>query len=100
MAILNFSSTTNNTMAAALRAILAEVTPGQRPYSGDSYLPDHLAELARTALDEHEQADNAAHQHTHNALSAAAWHIAHGDAPQALARIRRAQSNFMEGGAA
>ena len=36
----------------------------------------------------------------HNALSAAAWHIAHGDAPQALARIRRAQSNFMQGGAA
>ncbi len=87
-------------MASALRAIMDELTPGNRPYSGDSYLPEHIYELARTALEDHDQADNAAHQHTHNALSAAAWHIAHGDAPQALARIRRAQSNFMEGGAA
>ena len=141
---LNFTS---NTMAAALRSILAEVTPGQRPYSGDSYLPQHIIDAARAALAsqdptetaaplntqvaqaldalrkantlhltganeaaidlerkarvilaglvETNAADTAAHQHTHNDLSTAAWHIARGEAPQALARIRRAQSNFM-----
>ncbi len=97
---LNFSATAGNSMAAALRCILSEIEPGERPYSADSYLPQHLAEMARKALDDHEQADNAAHQHIHNHLTSAAWHIARGEAPQALARIRRAQSNFMEGGAA
>ncbi|MCB8747700.1 hypothetical protein LHU53_12375 [Rhodoferax sp. U2-2l] len=41
------------------------------------------------------------HQHAHNALATAAWHIARGDAPQALTRLRRAQSHIlasMEGG--
>jgi hypothetical protein len=35
------------------------------------------------------------HQHAHNALSTAAWHIARGDAPQALVRLRRAQSHIL-----
>ena len=88
------------TIEAALRAILAEVTPGQRPYSGDSYLPDHLIEAARAALD---GGNLAARQHAHNALSTAAWHVARNEAPQALARLRRAHSHItasMEGGAA
>jgi hypothetical protein len=38
------------TLEAVLLAILAEVTPGQRPYSCDSYLPDHLIEAAQAAL--------------------------------------------------
>jgi len=84
---------------AALRSILNEVTPGERPYSGDSYLPAHLVEAAQAAID----GDNlAAHQHAYNALSTAAWHIARGEAPQALARLRRAQSHItasMEGAA-
>ena len=143
------------TLADTLRAILAEVTPDTRPYSGDSYLPDHLIDAARLALAQHEQQDtasqqqtevaqalealrraNAMHltgsteaaidlerkarlilvgllqangvdtasqQHAHNALSTAAWHIARGEAPQALARLRRAQSHIkasMEGAAA
>lgn len=91
MANVNFSLAT----AAALRAILAEVTPGNRPYSGDSYLPEHLVEFARTALEEHDDADTAAHQHAHNSLSMAQWHITHGQAPQALARLRRAQTHVM-----
>ena len=91
------------TLADTLRAILAEVTPGTRPYSGDSYLPDHLIDAARLALATHDQADTAAQQHAHNALSTACWHIARGEAPQALARLRRAQSHIttsMEGAAA
>ena len=88
------------TLETVLRAILAEVTPGQRPYSGDSYLPDHLIEAAQTALT---GTDQAACQHAFNAMSTAAWHCARGEAPQALARMRRAQSHIlasMEGGAA
>lgn len=85
---------TPGTIASALRAILAEVTPGQRPYSGDSYLPSHLIEAAQAALSGNDQA---AHQHAHNALSTAAWHIARGDGPQALSRLRRAQSHIMAG---
>ncbi len=80
------------TTEAALRAILAEVTPGQRPYSADSYLPTHLVQAAQAALDGNSQE---ARQHAHNALSTAAWHIARGEAPQALARLRRAQSHIM-----
>ena len=86
---------TGNPTAAALRAILAEVTPGNRPYSGDSYLPDHLVDAARLALAHHDEQDLAAQQHAHNALSTAAWHVARGEAPQALARIRRARSHIM-----
>jgi hypothetical protein len=77
---------------AALRNILAEVTPGQRPHSGDSYLPDHLVEAAQVAL---AGTDQAARQHAHNALSTAAWHIARGEAPLALTRLRRAQSHIL-----
>lgn len=87
------------TTEAALRAILAEVTPGQRPYSGDSYLPAHLIESAQAALD---GIDLDARQHAFNALSTAAWHVSRGEAPQALARLRRAQSHIrhsMEGAA-
>ena len=80
------------TTEVALRAILFEVTPGTRPYSVDSYLPAHLVQAAQTALD---GTDLAASQHAHNALSTAAWHIARGEAPQALARMRRAQSHIM-----
>ncbi len=36
-------------LAIALRAILREVT-GKRPYSADSYLPEHLIALAQAAL--------------------------------------------------
>lgn len=86
--------TTPTGTADALRAILAELTPGTRPYSGDSYLPDHLIDAARLALVDHDQADTAAQQHAFNALSTAAWHIARGEAPQALARLRRAQSHI------
>lgn len=82
------------TVEAALRAILVEVTPGKQPYSGDSYLPHHLIESAQHALNSLEQA---AHQHAYNALSTACWHIARGDAPQALSRLRRAQSHIMAG---
>ncbi len=79
------------TTEAALRAILAEVTPGQRPYSTDSYLPDHLVKAAQAALDGNSLE---ARQHGFNALSTAAWHIARGEAPLALARMRRAQSHI------
>lgn len=34
----------------ALQAIVAECSPGQRPYSTDSYLPEHLLEQARAVL--------------------------------------------------
>lgn len=80
------------TLETILRAILVEVTPGNRPYSSDSYLPDHLVEAAQAVLD---GIDQAAHQHAHNALSAACWHIARGEAPQALTRLRRAQSHIL-----
>jgi len=79
-------------LETALRAILAEVTPGNRPFSSDSFLPDHLIEAAQAAL---AGTDQAARQHAHNALSTAAWHIARGEAPQALSRMRRAQSHIM-----
>ena len=88
-------TTTGHTpTTAALRAILAEVTPGIRPYSDDSYLPDHLIEVARLALAQHDHQDTAAQQHAFNALSTAAWHCARGEPAQALARIRRAQSHI------
>jgi hypothetical protein len=80
------------TIESALRSILQEVTPGQRPYSTDSYLPTHLVQAARAALDGNSME---ARQHAHNALSTAAWHIARGEAPQALARLRRVQSHIM-----
>jgi hypothetical protein len=83
---------TSGSIASALRAILDEVTPYQRPYSGDSYLPSHLIEAARDALS---GIDQAAHQHAHNALSTACWHIARGEAPQALSRLRRAKNHIM-----
>lgn len=90
------------TLETVLRAILAEVTPGQRPYSSDSYLPDHLVEAAQAALAD---TDQAACQHAFNALSTASWHAARGDAHQALSRLRRAQSHLTtsmqaQGGAA
>ena len=94
---------TPSALSEALRAILAEVTPGTRPFSSDSYLPDHLVEWARLALAEHDRQDTAAQQHAHNALSMAAWHCARNEPAQALARIRRAKSHIMtsmEGGAA
>ena len=98
------TTTTGNTptIADALRAILTEVTPGTRPYSGDSYLPDHLIDAARLALEASKGSipnptltDTATQQHAFNALSMAAWHCARGEPAQALARIRRAKSHIM-----
>ena len=85
---------TPGTLETILRAILVEVTPGQRPYSTDSYLPDHLVTAAQAALD---GGSLAGRQHAYNALSTAAWHIARGEASQALARLRRAQSHILAG---
>ena len=34
----------------ALRVVLDEITPGRRPYDGDSHLPDHIVEQCRAAL--------------------------------------------------
>jgi len=85
------------TTTDALRQILTEVTPGQRPYSTDSYLPAHLVQAAQTAIALH---DSEACQHAYNALSTAAWHCARGEPGKALARMRRAQSHIsasMEG---
>jgi len=84
-------------LEAALRAILCEVAPGQRPYSTDSYLPGHLIVAAEHALAQHE---SAASQHAFNALSTAAWHCARGEPGQAISRMRRAQAHLaasMEG---
>jgi hypothetical protein len=46
---MNDSDRVPSLLAIALRAILREVE-GPRRYSADSYLPAHLAELARAAL--------------------------------------------------
>lgn len=88
------TSAQKTTIVEALRAILAEVTPGQRPYSSDSYLPDHMVEAARAALALADQFDMAAQQHAFNALSTASWHAARGEPQLALSRIRRAQSHL------
>lgn len=79
------------TTEAALRAILLEVKPGQRPYSTDSNLPAQLVQSAQTALDD---VNLEAQQHAHNGLMTAAWHIARGEPAKALARLRRAQSHI------
>ncbi len=81
-----------STVESTLRSILAEVTPGQRPYSSDSYLPDHLIQAAQAALDGNSLE---ARQHGFNALSTAAWHVANGEPAKALARLRRAKSHIM-----
>ena len=90
-----FTTTPTGTTADALRAILAEVAPGTRPFSTDSYLPDHLVNTARLALATHDEQDIAAQQYAFNALSMAAWHCARGEPAQALSRIRRAKSHIM-----
>ncbi len=97
------SPSASNSPADALRLILAEVTPGIRPYSSDSWFPGHLIDAARAALESHDQTDPVTQQHAFNALSTAAWHVARGEPAKALARMRRAQSHIkasMEGGAA
>ena len=81
-----------NTIEAALRAILAEVTPGSRPHSGDSYLPDHLIKAAQAALNGINLEVN---QRAHNALSTAGWHMARNEPDKALARLRRAQAHIL-----
>ena len=48
-----------NPVADALEAILQEAGGADRPYSTDSYLPSHLIESARTALN-NDRADRAA----------------------------------------
>lgn len=40
----------NAEMRTALRIVLDELTPGHRPYSTDSYLPEHLVSVVRRAL--------------------------------------------------
>lgn len=98
MTTVNTTTPTPGTLEAALRSILLEVTPGQRPYSSESYLPHHLIESAQAALT---GIDLEATQHAYNALSTAAWHCARGEPAKALARMRRAQSHVMasmEGG--
>jgi hypothetical protein len=90
--MVNTTTPIPGTLETILRTILAEVTPGQRPYSTDSYLPDHMVKAAKAALDGNSLA---ARQHAHNALSTAAWHIARGEAAQALVRLRRAQSHIL-----
>jgi hypothetical protein len=83
--------------ADALRLILVEVSPGARPFSCDSWLPGHLVESARLALDAHDKGGAAVQQHIFNALSTAAWHVARGEPAKALARMRRAQSHIKAG---
>ena len=41
---------TNRLLRDALRAVLDEIDGPQRPYSTDSYLPEHIVEQARRAL--------------------------------------------------
>lgn len=41
---------TNRLLREALRAVLDEIDGPQRPYSTDSYLPEHIVEQARRAL--------------------------------------------------
>ena len=55
-------------------------------------IPAHLVNPVQAALD----GDNAAtYQLAHNSMSAALWHIARGELPLALARMRRARSHIM-----
>lgn len=68
----------------ALRAILAELTPGNRPFSSDSYLPDHLLDQARAALAEHDRKDTPAPQTSQVA--------------QALDALRKANTLHLTGG--
>ncbi|PJC21601.1 MAG: hypothetical protein CO065_02365 [Comamonadaceae bacterium CG_4_9_14_0_8_um_filter_57_21] len=86
--------TTTSPLATALRSILSEVTPGQRPYSGDSYLPGHIVDAARAALAANDQVDPTTQQLAFNALSTAAYHCARGEPAKALARMRRAKSHI------
>ena len=85
-------------MIEALQAVLNEVDPqpGQRAFSHDSYLPLSITTMVHAAL-----ADIAAdtqeierHQLAFNALSTASWHLARGNAPAALARMRRAATHI------
>lgn len=92
---------TNASLATVLRSILSEVTPGIRPFSSDSYLPDHLIDQARAALAAHDQRDEATQQAAFNALSTAQWYVGRGQPAAALSRLRRAKSHItamLEGG--
>ncbi|MFZ2219800.1 MAG: hypothetical protein WAV85_14115 [Rhodoferax sp.] len=71
------------TTEAALRAILAEVTPGTRPYSSDSYLPAHLIDAAKAALASQDEAETPTQQNTQIA--------------QALDALRKANTLHMTG---
>jgi hypothetical protein len=96
MTTVNTTTTGHTPTATALRAILAEVTPGIRPHSGDSYLPDHLVQAARLALAQHDQQDTEAQQHAHNAISYAQWHLAHGRINEATGRILSAARHLKQ----
>jgi len=89
---------------AALRAVANEVAPpaGTRPYSTDSYLPSDITAMLTGALQD--IADDAneieRHQLAFNALTTASWHLARGNAPAAIARMRRAATHIKAGVAA
>jgi len=86
---------TTPTPEAALRDILNEVTPGIRPYSTDSWLPDHLIEAAQAALEAHSapQATNP-YSLARNALLAAIKALDDGKPETAFSRLRRARSHL------
>jgi hypothetical protein len=42
-------------LLSALRAVFAEVTPGERPYSSDSYLPENIVVQVRSAIEKTER---------------------------------------------
>ena len=48
--ITSADSDTAQAMFDALSAIVAELAPGSKPYSSDSYLPAHLVHKARSAI--------------------------------------------------
>jgi hypothetical protein len=88
----------NNTLAAGPKLEVSQVWAAL-PVRENATIADALRAILATA----DQADTAAQQHAHNALSTACWHIARGEAPKALARLRRARTHIqasLEGGAA
>ena len=102
------------TTEVALRAILAEVTPGTRPFSMDSYLPEHLVRLGQQALEPFSSSapiliTQIERQHAKEiALSTALWHVRHGTdqtsiqaatdrAMRAASMLKQACTETMEG---
>lgn len=73
-----------------------EPQPGARPYSTDSYLPESITALVGQALADiaYDAQEIERHQLAFNALATAGWHLARGNAPAALARMRRASTHI------